>query len=520
MASLTRIVMRLLRDLVALFTPRNSNPWVRPDGTYPPLAGGDPITVEELEQRQEEIQTRLRALDHEFAGQALPDEQRTEWNDLNEERDENDRLIEELRARQDRLRQMSRDPANREDEPRFHARRPGAVRGEDIFDLSTVRASFSDPLSARGELHDRARQAIDMAVFADDRVDKERAQAHIERLLQRDNEQCELSRLILTTGSEKYRRAFAKYLATGEKSDEVRAFSLGSTGLPVPYTLDPTVLPVSNSVVNPLRAISSVEQIVGANEWRGLTAGAITASRVSEATEATDNTPTLAQPTIPTSKAHCFVPFSIESGQDWTGMETAVARLIADAKDDEEATAFASGNGTPPNPSGVLTGATGTTAASTGLTITAANLYSVEGALAPRFRPRAQWVANRAMYNIIRALDTAGGAQMWLRIGELIPNNPASDGGQGNTGLRLLGYPVNELSTMAGTVTNGTKIMVLGDFSYFKIIDRVGMTVELIPHLFGATNRFPTGQRGFYAYWRNGSKVIDAAAFRALTGTT
>jgi HK97 family phage major capsid protein len=79
---------------------------------------------------------------------------------------------------------------------------------------------------------------------------------------------------------------------------------------------------------------------------------------------------------------------------------------------------------------------------------------------------------------------------------------------------------VNELSTMSATVVNATKIMLLGDFSYFKIIDRVGMTVELIPHLFGATNRYPVGQRGFYAYWRNGSKVIDAAAFRALTGTT
>ncbi len=90
----------------------------------------------------------------------------------------------------------------------------------------------------------------------------------------------------------------------------------------------------------------------------------------------------------------------------------------------------------------------------------------------------------------------------------------------GNTGLRLLGYPVNELSTMSATVVNATKIMLLGDFSYFKIVDRVGMTVELVPHLFGATSRYPTGQRGFYAYWRNGSKVLSASAFRALTGTT
>jgi HK97 family phage major capsid protein len=277
---------------------------------------------------------------------------------------------------------------------------------------------------------------------------------------------------------------------------------------------------VSASVVNPLRAISNVTQIVGSNEWRGVTAAAVTASRQSELTEATDNTPTLAQPTIVCSKAQCFIPFSIEAGQDWSGLEAAMSRLIADAKDDEEATAFLSGSGTPPAPFGLLTGVTGTTPASTGLTVTAANLYSLEGALAPRFRPRAQFVANRAIYNIIRALDTAGGAQLWLRIGDGMPNNPASDGGMGNTGLRLLGYPVNELSTMSATVVNTTKIMVIGDFSYFQIVDRVGLTVELIPHIFGATSRYPTGQRGIYAYWRNGSKVIDAVAFRALTGTT
>ena len=79
---------------------------------------------------------------------------------------------------------------------------------------------------------------------------------------------------------------------------------------------------------------------------------------------------------------------------------------------------------------------------------------------------------------------------------------------------------MNELSTMSATVVNGTKIMLLGDFSMFKIIDRIGMTVELIPQVFGATSRYPTGQRGLYAYWRNGSKVIDPVGFRALTGTT
>lgn len=197
-----------------------------------------------------------------------------------------------------------------------------------------------------------------------------------------------------------------------------------------------------------------------------------------------------------------------------------MTRLLADAKDDEEATSFATGTGTPPAPFGVLTGATGTTAASTGLTITAANLKALEVALAPRWRPRAQFVANRAMYHVISGLDTQGGANLWVRIGDGLRNSPASAGGNGNTGYSLLGYPANELSSMSATIVNNTKIMLLGDFSMFKIVDRVGMQIDLIPHLFGGTNRYPTGQRGLYAYWRNGSKVLDANAFRALTGTT
>jgi predicted phage gp36 major capsid-like protein len=43
------------------------------------------------------------------------------------------------------------------------------------------------------------------------------------------------------------------------------------------------------------------------------------------------------------------------------------------------------------------------------------------------------------------------------------------------------------------------------------------LSIEPIPHLFGS-NRRPTGERGLHAYWRNGSKVVDADAFRALIG--
>jgi HK97 family phage major capsid protein len=68
-----------------------------------------------------------------------------------------------------------------------------------------------------------------------------------------------------------------------------------------------------------------------------------------------------------------------------------------------------------------------------------------------------------------------------------------------------------------GDVATGVKFLLYGDFSRFVIVDRVGLSVDVIPHLFG-TNHRPTGQRGLYAFWRNGSKVVDANAFQALLG--
>ena len=74
----------------------------------------------------------------------------------------------------------------------------------------------------------------------------------------------------------------------------------------------------------------------------------------------------------------------------------------------------------------------------------------------------------------------------------------------------------------AGTATTstGSEIMIVGDFrTGYTIVDRIGMTMEIIQHLFGPTNRFPTGQRGAYAFLRTGANVVAPNAFRYLAVT-
>jgi HK97 family phage major capsid protein len=390
---------------------------------------------------------------------------------------------------------------------------------DNIWDTASVRAQSRSVEEETRMLSDNAKRAVDGFHFPHESANREDAQGHIEKLLNKfshQNDGQQFARHILTAGSPEYRKAFAKALAgVALSTEEQRSLSLtsGSGGYAVPVTLDPTIIPTSNGAVNPWRAISRTEQITG-NTWNGVSAGAVVASRDLEFEEVSDDAPTLVQPTATVTKAQAFIPFSIEVGQDWGSLESEMARLIQDAKDVEEATAFATGAGTGVNPQGVLTGATGTVAAGTAA-FTVANAYALIEALPPRFRPNAVFVGNLAQYNRIRQFDTAGGANLWVQNLTQGVGNDAT----GNVGATLLGKPAYESSVMASVLTAGSKLLIFGDFRYFLIVDRIGMTVELVPHLFGATNQRPIGARGLLAYWRNTSRVLSAAAFKTLVTT-
>ena len=86
----------------------------------------------------------------------------------------------------------------------------------------------------------------------------------------------------------------------------------------------------------------------------------------------------------------------------------------------------------------------------------------------------------------------------------------------------LFGWTILEHSTAdafsaVDAAANGTHhLMVVGDWSQYVIAERVGMSVELIPHLFATANNLPSGQRGFFARWRNGADSVNDDAFRVF----
>lgn len=476
----------------------------------------DKRSKEELQARLTEIKGRLGEIDATYQGQRLPEAEEAEWNALNAELDEHTATVAQMTVREERLKAIAKEPENTSEGLQFQTRRPGVPTGDDIYDLTTIRGSVTNPEQMKAQLRERAMTVMDKTHYPHDRADSAQAKEAVAHLLASvDDEQGSIAKRIVATGSPTYAKAFAKAVRAGGvqflNAGEFNALSLGTDsagGFAVPFQLDPTIVPTSNLSVNPYRAISRIVQIAGVKEWDAVTSAGVTAHRVAEGTEAADDSPTLNQPTVRTERVQTFIPFSIELQQDWGGMQADLARLIQDAKDDEEASSFTVGNGTAPNATGVVTGATVTVSTAGTAAFASSDLDALEDALGTRFRSRAQWVGSRAIYNLIRHFADDNGPDLWIRIAQGLEQG-------GNTGQTLLGYRANEASAMATSVASGNKILILGDFNYFVIVDRIGLQMELVPHLFGGSGR-PTGQRGYYCYWRNNSQVLSANAFRTL----
>lgn len=202
-----------------------------------------------------------------------------------------------------------------------------------------------------------------------------------------------------------------------------------------------------------------------------------------------------------------WIPFSIELDVTWNALRSQLTTILQDAKDVEEATAFATGNGTAPNPSGVVStlGTASRVQTAGSAALAAGDIYLLENAMAPRFISNSRIVASKTIFNKLRvafqALASSAGDPFARPSGAM--------------GATFNGYPMHELSTMATTVGTADLVMLQGDFSQFLIVDRVGMGIELVPQLLGS-NRRPTGERGVFALWFNNSKILVDNAFRLL----
>jgi HK97 family phage major capsid protein len=307
----------------------------------------------------------------------------------------------------------------------------------------------------------------------------------------------------------------AERAAWARAQDITRAMGEGSTAAGaamVPTHLDPAVILTNSGIADPMRSIARTVNIT-TKTWNGVSSAGVTASWDAEAEEVSDDSPTLAQPSIDVHAARVFVPFSWELSQDVDGLESELATLAADAYARLEGEAFWTGSGSG-EPTGIVTTLDATTSSevqlidTTSYVLSIDDLYALHKALPARYRRGgATWAANIDLLDRCRRFGegtTGSNSAYWADLGADTPPH-------------LLGHPVVEASSMPTyTATNGTNLVVIGDFSRYVIVDRIGTIVQSIPTLFGTTNGRPTFEGGLAFFRRTGGEVVDTGAFRLL----
>jgi HK97 family phage major capsid protein len=522
--------------------------WTRKGRPIFPVAGGDGTDV--LDSPTMDLDTtrsRMEAITVELESLAGRDgepsaEDQTRWDDLNREFDQlrihRDALIREGQLR--RVRQAmagggrvvrgtpggpndatDRDPVG---EPASIERFRNGLA--DPFDLSNIRTFDRTPEQVGRELRVRALVAVEQMYGMTD-ASKERATQVLQTF---DDDGGTLSRHALITGHPDYLSAWSKMarhtpqMAILTKDEQravmrsmalARAMSLADAagGYLVPFEIDPAVIVTSAGSLSELRQISRTV-VATTDKYHFVGAGAVVWSYDAEAAPVSDDTPTFTQPFVDVHMARGFVPISIQALQDESNVTTAVGELLTEGRNDLEAVKFVLGSGIG-EPQGVITAIAATDGTGADRTVdfvsplTAVAVHAVHDALPAKYRSRSSWLANNTIYSLVRQLDTQGGATLWERIGAGRPNE-------------LIGRGVYEAEAMDSTISVGNDYLALiGDFLNFLIVDRLGMQVELIPHLFqqataGVGFGMPTGQRGWFAYVRNGSGVVNTNAFRLL----
>jgi HK97 family phage major capsid protein len=178
-------------------------------------------------------------------------------------------------------------------------------------------------------------------------------------------------------------------------------------------------------------------------------------------------------------------------------LEGYITREFARRMSAAEEKAFISGDGNK-KPTGIVSNAgVGITAAS-GTAIAPDELIDLVYALKTPYRPYAKFLMNNNTIKSIRKAKDSSGQYLWQPA--LVAGNPD----------RLLGYPIYTSPAMP-EIAAGAKSVLFGDFSWYWIADRKGVTFQRLNELYAET-----GQVGWLAWKRTDGRLLLPEAVQAL----
>jgi len=139
----------------------------------------------------------------------------------------------------------------------------------------------------------------------------------------------------------------------------------------------------------------------------------------------------------------------------------------------------------------------------TATAIKADNLIECKWTLKDGYWARARWIFNRSVLKTIRKLKDGEGQYLW---------RPGLQGDRGDT---ILDVPVIMSEYAPSTMTAGSYVGIIGDFSNYWIADALSMEIQVLVELFAATN-----QNGYVLRKEtDGMPVLEEAFVRVTLGT-
>jgi HK97 family phage major capsid protein len=358
----------------------------------------------------------------------------------------------------------------------------------------------------------------------------ERQKTGLEKLLRKSDGDTDgelIAAFMVATSNPHYRSAFQKAssgiqpIFSPEEARAVRdvnqlkrAMSVGTPGAggyAVPVIIDPTIILTAMGSDNPVLELARVETIT-VDKWKGLSSAGVTWKFGAEASAATDNSPTIAQPEVDTHRADGFIPFSIEIGMDWPGFAERMAELLGSGYSELLAEKLVTGTGAD-TPIGILSRLAAQTSpdvsnpVATAGVIAPADIYDLWARLPQRHRGKSStaFVSSTKTQNAVRQLGT------------LDPNFTVDMTEEGIGRLFGKRYLMSDYFADHASGTGTQNWLVAGNWQGYLVAQRAGMNIEFVPMLFDVTNNRPTGQRGWFAWSRIGADVVDPTAFQLLT---
>jgi HK97 family phage major capsid protein len=375
------------------------------------------------------------------------------------------------------------------------------------------------------------------------------AQRNVERSIDREGEVRALSnadaprgdRLQKFIASDEYRSAFSRYLRLGMKDltpAEQRAMTEGTAAdggyLPAKEFL--STLIEKRFLSNAMRAVANIIPL-GTFETEITIENAYpTAGYVAEgiAIGAAGQTPTAPGETSPTfsnlilkpKTMRVFTKVSNELLADAGtrgpnfNVEAILARQYGKVMGEKEENAFVVGTGTGmPKGCFAYTGGSEvgaiTTAAGNTTTFTIQNLLDVVTTLKRQYRANAKWVMTDAVFSKIRSLlmvQSANTAATSNRTDAYAPFAWSLGDGRLQDGEpdRLFGFPVVCVA-QGNAVSAGNVVAAFGDFSYYHIGEREGVSIKVAREAYLETN-----QTGVFAFARHDAAMSVYEAFKYL----